>query len=150
MSAGAVMRAAVPARLGTIPSPLRFAGYAALFDRRDGGGDIVRRGAFAAALLERRGPVPLLWQHRPEIQIGTVEQLAEDERGLRVIGRIALTGSRPAGLVRQRRLTGLSFGYRARRFRTDRHGRVLQDVELLEISLVQHPLQDGARIHLLG
>ena len=28
-------------------APLRFAGYAALFDRRDSGRDTIRRGAFA-------------------------------------------------------------------------------------------------------
>jgi len=37
---------------------IRFAGYAALFDRVDRAGDVIRRGAFA-----RAGPVPLLWQH---------------------------------------------------------------------------------------
>ena len=39
---------------------LRFAGYAAIFDRPDRGGDIVRRGAFADC-LKRAGEVPLLW-----------------------------------------------------------------------------------------
>ena len=39
---------------------LRFAGYAAVFDRPDKGGDVIRRGAFARA-LERSGELPLLW-----------------------------------------------------------------------------------------
>ncbi|MBM3928449.1 MAG: HK97 family phage prohead protease, partial [Sphingomonadales bacterium] len=38
---------------------MRFAGYAAVFDAPDRGGDVIRRGAFAGA-----GTVPLLWQHR--------------------------------------------------------------------------------------
>ena len=42
---------------------VRFAGYAAVFDRVDSGGDIVRRGAFAEA-LKRAGEVPLLLQHK--------------------------------------------------------------------------------------
>ena len=36
---------------------VRFAGYAAVFDAVDRGGDVVRAGAFGPV-----GPVPLLWQ----------------------------------------------------------------------------------------
>src|SRR5205823_563793 len=39
---------------------VRFAGYAAIFDRPDKGGDIIRKGAFARA-LDRAGEIPLLW-----------------------------------------------------------------------------------------
>ena len=38
---------------------LRFAGYAALFGVRDGGGDTIRPGAFARTLGERADPLPL-------------------------------------------------------------------------------------------
>mgnify|MGYP006191789549 CR=1 FL=1 len=43
----------------------RFAGYAAIFDRIDNGGDVIAPGAFAGS-LRRRGAaaLPLLWQHR--------------------------------------------------------------------------------------
>ena len=62
---------------------MRFAGYAALFDRPDRSGDIVRKGAFAAAV--RQGPkgLPLLWQHEAGKPIGRIDYLAEDARGLR-------------------------------------------------------------------
>ena len=36
------------------PQAERFAGYAALFDRRDGGRDVIRAGAFARSLAARR------------------------------------------------------------------------------------------------
>ena len=39
--------------------PVRFAGYAAVFDRPDKGGDVIRKGAFAKA-LQRAREVPLL------------------------------------------------------------------------------------------
>ena len=55
-----------------------------MFDRPDRGGDVVRKGAFAAS-LKKRGSVPLLWQHRPGVVIGTIDHLSEDARGLRVI-----------------------------------------------------------------
>jgi len=130
---------------------LRFAGYAALFDIADAAKDTIRRGAFARTLAGRRqgglGPVPLLWQHRR--RIGTVETLAEDARGLRVVARIDGAQSRAAALLRSRDVSGLSFGYRARGFRRTPAGRVLEDIELLEISLVTHPLQPGARVHMV-
>ncbi|WP_404829562.1 HK97 family phage prohead protease [Sphingomonas aliaeris] len=89
---------------------VRFAGYAAVFDRIDRGGDVVRAGAFGGlGRGEVSGPVPLLWQHRGA-PVGVVESLAEDAQGLRVIGRIE--DARLAGLVASGAVRGLSFGYR--------------------------------------
>lgn len=133
--------------------PLRLAGYAALFDIRDGGGDTIRQGAFAHTLAERaasaRGPLPLYWQHRPGQQIGWVEQTLEDQRGLRVIARIDAADSRAASALRRGRVSGLSFGYRARLWHPDAGGRRLDRLDLTEISLVTHPMQPGARVHLV-
>jgi len=127
---------------------LRFAGYAALFDRPDAGSDIIRPGAFARTLAERERPLPLLWQHagRP---IGAIESVAEDRKGLRVIARIDSSDHRAARLLRHRAVSGLSFGYRARGYRDLPQGRLLEDIELLEVSLVTDPLQFGARVHLV-
>src|SRR6185503_21392161 len=66
---------------------VRFAGYAAVFDRPDKGGDIIRKGAFANA-LNRAREVPLLWQHKAGAVIGRIEHLSEDARGLRVIAAV--------------------------------------------------------------
>jgi len=128
---------------------LRFAGYAALFDVADGVRDTIRRGAFARSLAERREPLPLCWEHRAAARIGTVERIAEDARGLRVIARIERPASRAATLLRARAVSGLSFGYRARGFRRSAAGRVLEEIELIEVSLVSHPLQPKARVHLV-
>ena len=116
---------------------VRFAGYASVFDRVDRGGDVVRAGAFAASLRERRA-VPLLWQHRPGVSIGTIETLAEDARGLRVVARV--THPAAAKLVAQGALTGLSFGYRVRAARGD-NPRELTVLDLAEVSLVAAPMQ---------
>jgi len=128
---------------------LRIAGYAALFDVRDGARDTIRKGAFVRSLADRTEPLPLFWQHRADQQIGEVEFAAEDDRGLRVIARIDNPDSRAVGELLARRVDGLSFGYRARAFRYLPAGRVLEDIELLEVSLVTHPLQHGARVHLV-
>jgi len=126
----------------------RFAGYAALFGIADGAGDTIRPGAFSKALAETRA-YPLLWQHNPAQPIGRVETIAEDARGLRVIARLDSRDSRAADLLQRGEVNGLSFGYRARGYTPVPGGRVLEDIELIEVSLVTHPLQPGARVHLV-
>ena len=129
---------------------LRIAGYAALFDRRDAGRDLIRRGAFARTLAARAEPLPLYWQHRPDLRIGWVETIREDHRGLRVVASIDNPDGGAALSLRRGQATGLSFGYRARGFLHDGEGRELTEIELLEVSLVTHPMQHGARVHLVA
>jgi phage head maturation protease len=47
-------------------------------------------------------------------------------------------------------VSGLSFGYRAREARRGEAGRELLGIDLFEVSLVTHPLQHGARVHLIA
>lgn len=119
-------------------SSVRFAGYAAVFDAPDRGGDVVRRGAFRVA-----GAVPLLWQHGGA-PVGEIEGLEEDTRGLRVIGRVTEPGL--ADAVATGAVNGLSFGYRVRAAARGRFRELLQ-VELREVSLVASPMQPLARVH---
>lgn len=115
---------------------MRLAGYAAIFDAPDKGGDIVRKGAFARAA---KAGVPLLWQHDRNRRIGYVESLSEDARGLRVIARLDDEGTPvQAG-------TGLSFGYRVRAMNKQDY-RELTDLDLIEVSVVTHPMQPLARV----
>jgi uncharacterized protein len=123
---------------------VRFAGYAAVFDRADKSGDIVRKGAFARA-LERAGEVPLLWQHRAGAVIGRVEHLSEDERGLRVIA--AVRDTRASRLLGNGKVDGLSFGYRVREAKSTGSCRELIELDLIEVSLVANPMQPKARVH---
>jgi hypothetical protein len=115
---------------------VRLAGYAAIFDAPDKGGDIVRKGAFARAA---KAGVPLLWQHDRNRRIGYVESLSEDARGLRVIARLDDEKTPvQAG-------TGLSFGYRVRAMKKQDY-RELTDLDLIEVSVVTHPMQPLARV----
>ncbi len=132
------------------PAPIRFAGYAALFDIADAGHDTIRRGAFARTLAARDGPLPLYWQHRPDQHIGVIEYAAEDARGLRVIARIDRLASRAAHLLAAGQVNGLSFGFRTRAARQSQGGRELIEVDLFEVSLVTRPLHPMARVHLLA
>jgi HK97 family phage prohead protease len=121
---------------------VRFAGYAAVFDRVDKGGDVVRPGAFARSLASARA-LPLLWEHRGA-PVGSVELAREDRRGLRVIG--CVSDLRAARLLERGAIRGLSFGYRVRQA----HGsgpRELTELELVEVSLVTFPMQVLAGVH---
>ena len=131
-------------------APIRFAGYAGLFDIPDADHDTIRKGAFAATLAQRSTPLPLLWQHRPDQQIGVIEAVAEDQRGLRVVARIDRPTSCAGRLLKDKEVSGLSFGYRAREARYSEAGRELIAIDLFEVSLVTHPLQHAARIHLVA
>ncbi|RDE04804.1 HK97 family phage prohead protease [Sphingomonas aracearum] len=119
------------------PGSIRVAGYAAVFDRVDRGGDVVRRGALARARV-----VPLLWQHRGA-PVGVIERIGEDAAGLRVVARV----EHPAAvtLVRSGALRGLSIGFRVRAARTGRV-RELTELELVEVSLVAQPMQPLATV----
>lgn len=116
----------------------RFAGYAAVFDRIDRGGDVVRSGAIRVP-----AHVPLLWQHRGQ-PVGRIERVEADATGLRVIG--AVDDPALAKLVAAKAIDGLSFGYRVRAALSGRV-RELTDVDLVEISLVARPMQPLARVH---
>ncbi len=131
--------------------PARIAGYAALFDRVDRGGDVIRRGAFAREVA-KAGALPLLWQHDATRPLGRVEALSEDGRGLRMVARLAegsRAGAEALALVKSGAVTGLSFGYRVRDQVPRAGGRELRDLELIEVSLVTFPMQPLARVHAL-
>jgi uncharacterized protein len=113
----------------------RFAGYAAIFDTPDSGGDVIRKGAFARV---RKTGLPLLRQHDARLRIGTVELLEEDARGLRIIAQVQAAEAVAPG-------SGLSFGYRVRGSVNGTY-RELTDLDLVEVSLVNHPMQKLARV----
>jgi hypothetical protein len=115
---------------------MRFAGYAAIFDHPDRGGDIVRKGAFARAA---KAGLPLLWQHDRSRRIGFIEALEEDDRGLRVIAQLDADAPPVAEGA------GLSFGYRVRGKKQGTY-RELTDLDLIEVSVVNHPMQPQARV----
>jgi uncharacterized protein len=128
------------------------AGYASLFDAEDQGGDVVRRGAYAAS-LKRLGAggqrVKMLWQHDPTRPIGVWDEVREDARGLWVRGRLLteVQAAREAkALLEAGAIDGLSIGYRTVRAEKTGAGRALTEVELWEVSLVTFPMLPEARV----
>lgn len=123
-------------------------GYAALFGLADLAGDIVRMGAFRLSLTQRSEPVPILVQHERRARAGFWRDLREDARGLFVSGEI---DEREPGAARAKRLLargvdGLSIGFRPLVAFKNARGRVLEEIELLEVSLVTLPMQPLARL----
>ena len=143
-------------RAGLAPlGPDQFEGYASLFHVRDGAGDSVAPGAFAASLRRNgAGQVRMLYQHFSHSPIGVWEEIAEDSRGLYVRGRLSSDVEQArdiAALLRDGALNGLSIGFRTRRAkRGPGNTRVLQEVELWEISVVTFPLLAGSTVTAIG
>jgi hypothetical protein len=139
-------------QVATVAEDGRIEGYASLFGEADQSGDVVARGAFGASLAAMRAAgrsVKLLWQHDPGEPIGVWDSVVEDERGLRVRGRLlpeVRRGAEALALLRAGAVDGLSIGYRAvKAGRTPEGGRLLQEVELWEVSLVTFPMLPSAR-----
>ena len=132
-------------------------GYASLFGKTDQGGDVVQKGAYAASLKRltgRGGRVKMLWQHDPAQPIGVWDEVREDATGLWVKGRLLPQvdkGREAAALLAAGAIDGLSIGYRTVRAERDGKGqRLLQELELWEVSLVTFPMLPEARVQAKG
>ena len=128
---------------------LRIEGYASLWGVADLNGDVVARGAFDRSLAAAgAGGVRMLHQHESRGPVGVWDEMREDDRGLRVRGRImdwSAEARFARALSRAGALDGLSIGFRSQKARREGRLRVLVEVELWEVSLVTFPMLPGAR-----
>ncbi len=125
-------------------------GYAALFGVADQMGDVVRAGAFRVSITGRKGALPMLVEHEQRLLAGYWREVREDGRGLFVSGVVddALPGGVRAKRFLARGVDGLSIGFVPLVAHKTRLGRVLEEIELLEVSIVAHPMQPQARLAL--
>lgn len=123
------------------------AGYGSIFGNLDRGGDIVAPGAFAESLASGR-KVKMLWNHWSDEVLGVWDTLVEDEKGLRVEGRIASTakGNDIAELLKIGALDSLSIGYRTLEEEFKNGARIIKKAELWEVSVVIFPMNELATI----
>jgi uncharacterized protein len=123
-------------------------GYGSVFDVVDQGGDIIAPGAFKQSLASGR-KAKMLFQHDPSAVVGVWSTLEEDQKGLRVAGKMLTSvkaGAEAYELVKAGAIDGLSIGYRTVKS-MDRNGkRVIMQAELWEVSLVTFPMNEMARI----
>ena len=129
-------------------------GFGSVFGQEDAYSDVVVPGAFAASLAEHRAAntMPaMLWQHRQDMPIGVWESMEEDQRGLRVKGRLAMdvAQAREAfALVKAGAISGLSIGFMTKEDDYDpkTNIRTVRAVDLWEVSLVTFPAAKSARV----
>lgn len=131
-----------------------FSGYGSIFNNKDLGNDVVLAGAFAQS-IGRKGAkaVKLLYQHKQDEPIGVFDEIIEDQKGLKVKGRLAMgtqRGREVYELMKMGAIDGLSIGYRVDDKGYDydkrRRRRMLKSVDLMEISAVTFPMNPKARI----
>jgi HK97 family phage prohead protease len=129
-------------------------GYASLFETPDLAGDEIARGAFLQSLKSpdiRR--VKMLYQHDQSRPIGSWHQIKETPQGLWVAGELAphvQLADEVCALIKHGAIDGLSIGFRALKAKglRGRARRRLQQVELVEISIVTFPMQPLARLRM--
>jgi HK97 family phage prohead protease len=125
-----------------------FSGFASTSDL-DRGGDIIVKGAFARTLGERGADVKILWQHDMSKPIGKPTKLEEREGGLYIEGKISDTalGREAMTLLKDGVINAMSIGYSVKEADYNDHGvRVIEDLDLYEVSLVTFPMNEKARI----
>ena len=127
-------------------------GYASTYNR-DKVGDYILPGAFIKTLnqWEEKGYYPpLCWEHNNKETIGVITHLFEEEKkGLFMAARLFLHregGQRAFQSIQQEEKLGLSIGFIKKSWHKGGQYRFLEDVDLVEISLVTHPCNSEARI----
>lgn len=131
----------------------RFVGYCSVFNNEDQGGDVVMKGAYRKTLADRgaRG-VKMLYEHDHCQPIGVWTNLVEDDYGLLGEGQLLLDlqkGREVFALMKAQALDGLSIGYRVTKASQDRarpHVRILEEVDLREVSAVMFPMNEDCVI----
>ncbi len=142
--------------------PGALSGYASVFGVVDTHGDVVVPGAFTRSLasMKARGfNVPMYLNHGAamggdNLPAGVWEEFSEDATGLAVKGRLlglnTDVGRYRYELAKGGALRGISIGYKTRKADyakkpTDPR-RVLRDVDVFEVSLVDDPSNPAARV----
>jgi HK97 family phage prohead protease len=128
-------------------NPREFSGYASKFGGVDSYGDTIAPGAFLATLEDRERPVMMRWNHWEVV--GKWVNIAEDSEGLRVRGELTpghTLASDVAALLGHGAVDGLSIGFYVRASEQTEGARLITDIELVEISVVEEPADLGARI----
>lgn len=136
----------------------RFKGYLSTFGNVDHDNDVVKSGAFKTSLKEwaSKGQMPAMyWNHDNNEPVGDWLSMIPDDVGLAVEGQLHMDGKvapTQATIKAYRVTTGngpkaMSMGFQTRKAAKRSDGaRELQDVHLIEGSIVQFPANDLAAI----
>ena len=111
------------------------------------GGDVVDRGAFDKTLREGR-TFPLLWQHMPNLPIGSV-QISDSDVGLQVDGKLVLEDPQARialAHLKAKTIKGLSIGFDTIKDAVENGVRHLKELRLWEVSVVTFPMNEAAMV----
>lgn len=113
-------------------------GYGAIFGNIDSYNDIIEKGAFSKTISENKGRVAFCYQHDIYTPIGKIEDINEDEIGLKIKVRISDSEDDIKVKIREGILKELSIGYSTIRseYNQETDIRTLKEVKLWEVSLV--------------
>lgn len=138
--------------LTTLKSLLAFkmisiCGYAAVFNNVDSDKDVILKGAFSN-LNDRFN---LYWQHNLKQQIGQIDSIKEDHRGLFIKASIwdnLLLSKQINKTIRNHEVTGLSIGFKPLETKMicGKKIRLITRLHLVEISVVTRPANPHSQI----
>lgn len=123
-------------------------GIAWPFGSPDRVGDVVKKGAFRAAVGKT---LPMLFAHDQRDTVGVWDAVTETEKGLEVRGRLLVQDVARArevhALAKAGAVGGLSIGFVTKKAAPRKGGgRTISDLDLVEISIVAAPAHPGARL----
>lgn len=126
-----------------------FAGYASVFGGIDAYGDTIDPKAYDATLVERQRPVRMRWNHFGPV-IGKWLSMHTDSKGLYVKGQLTPGHSTAIDVyasLKHGSVDGMSIGYIPRLVEEmGDNRRLLKQIDLIEISVVEEPADLGAKI----
>lgn len=135
-----------------------FEGYASVFDGIDSYNDTIVKGAYKETLVNRKRDVAMYFNHasfRSDMpaRIGKWNYLEEDSKGLYVRGQLSLghpTANAIYAGMKNETLDGLSIGFTIPEggYELRDNIRYLKQINLVEISVVDNPADNEARISL--
>jgi len=144
---------AVPLDLKAVAEDGEFEGYLSTFGNVDRGMDMVMPGAFRRTLKERKlSAIKLLRDHDTRKVIGKWLSMEEDDRGLKVRGKLfagtVQLATETLALMREGALDAMSIGYRTIKAQWDEEAgiRKLLDLDLWEGSIVTFPMNEMATV----
>jgi len=123
-------------------------GYASVFNGVDTYGDTIIPGAYEKTLVDRERPILMRWNHFGPI-IGKWSVFQEDEKGLYVEGELTpghSVANDAAASLKHGAVDGLSIGFMVKEADESGPLRKLKEIDLIEISVVEDPADNQARI----
>lgn len=128
---------------------MRFSGYASVFGGIDSYGDTIAKGAYQKTLVNRDRPIMMLRNHKGS-PIGKYLNMYEDDKGLFVEGELTPGHSEALNTyasLKHGAISGLSIGfYPVKQTQLEADRRLLEEINLIEISVVDQPADLNANI----